>query len=240
MNLTEFHVLSFDCYGTLIDWETGIMEALQPLIERSGRILSRDHVLQAYARIESDQEQTESFLPYREVLQRVYVRLAQEWHAQPGPGEALAFSESIRNWPAFVDSAAALQYLKKFYKLVILSNVDRDSFEASNQKLQVEFDYIFTSQEIGSYKPDLRNFQYMIDRLAEHGLPKRSILHLAVGLFHDHLPANQMGLATGWIHRRAGREGHGATHPPKRMPTLDFRFTSLARLVKAHQDALKI
>ena len=116
--------------------------------------------------------------------------------------------------------------------------MDRDSFKASNAKLQVEFDHIFTAQDIGSYKPDPRNFQYLIGHLAEAGIQRQEILHTAESLFHDHVPANRAGLASAWIHRRAGQPGHGATHAPEVMPHYDFHFTSLADMVQAHQNEL--
>jgi putative hydrolase of the HAD superfamily len=239
MRLTDFKVLSFDCYGTLIDWETGICEALGPLVARSGRAFTRDEVLEAHARHEAAQEAETPAEPYREILVRVHDRIAREWGVAPLPEEAQAYGRSVRDWPAFPDSAPALLYLKKHYQLVILSNVDHDSFKASRTRLQVEFDHVFTAQDIGSYKPDLRNFEYLIRRLAMTGVQQHEILHTAESLFHDHLPANQMGLASAWIHRRAGQEGTGATHPPARMPHWDFRFVSLAEMAQAHQDEIR-
>ena len=239
MKLTDFNVLTFDCYGTLIDWETGITAALEPLVARSGKPLAQDQILEAHARHEAAQEAETPSMPYPELLARVHARLAKDWGIAPDAEAAHAYGRSVRDWPAFADSAAALQYLKRFYKLVILSNVDRESFQASRAKLGVEFDHVYTAQDIGSYKPDLRNFEYMIRKLSEAGYGKRDILHTAESLFHDHLPANQAGLASAWIHRRAGKGGHGATHPPEHMPKFDFRFTSMAEMVAAHQEALR-
>jgi 2-haloalkanoic acid dehalogenase type II len=239
MELTDFKVLSFDCYGTLIDWETGIVESLQRLVARSDKAYTRDQVLEAHAVAEATQEAETPSLAYSDLLPLVYDRIAKAWGVRPDHEERTAHGQSVKQWPAFVDSAAALQYLKKYYKLVILSNVDRESFKASNVKLQVEFDYIFTAQDIGSYKPDLKNFRFMLDRLAEVGIQKNEILHTAESLFHDHLPANRMELASAWIHRRAGKSGHGATHPPSETPHYDFHFASMAEMAKAHQEALR-
>lgn len=239
MQLTDFKVLTFDCYGTLIDWETGMHEALEPLLARSGKAFTRDQVLETHARHEAAQEAETPSMPYPELLACVHGRIAKEWGVKPRAGEAAAYGRSVKHWPAFADSAAALHYLKKHYKLVILSNVDRESFRSSNEKLEVKFDHIFTAQDIGSYKPDLRNFEYMIRKLAEAGYQKGDILHTAESLFHDHLPANKVGLASAWIHRRSGKEGHGATHPPEHMPNYDFRFTSMAEMAQAHQEALR-
>ncbi len=152
----------------------------------------------------------------------------------PGPS-ASAYGRSVRDWPAFADSAGALQYLKKHYKLVILSNVDNESFSFSNQKLGVEFDAIYTAEDIGSYKPSLGNFEYMLKQLRTIGVKADEILHTAESLFHDHKPANQVGLASCWIYRRRNDEGFGATMNPGTMPRYDFQFTSLSELAEAHQ-----
>jgi 2-haloacid dehalogenase len=240
MKLTDYNVLSFDCYGTLIDWETGMAEALQPLLVRAGKTgLTRDQVLEAHARHEAAQEAETPDMPYSQLLSRVSDRLAREWGVAPDAEESRTYGQSVKNWPAFPDSAEALKYLKQYYKLVILSNVDRASFKASNVRLQVEFDYIYTAQDIGSYKPDLRNFDHMLRELAKDGIRKENILHTAESLFHDHLPANKVGLANAWIHRRHGKEGTGATFPPEKMPKYDFRFTSMGEMARAHQEELK-
>ena len=152
--------------------------------------------------------------------------------------ECLAYGNSIKDWPAFPDSAEALAYLKKHYKLVILSNVDNESFAASNKKLGVTFDAVYTAEDIGSYKPASRNFDYMLDKLKTLGLEKGDILHTAESLFHDHRPANDQGLANCWIFRRFDKEGFGATMNPGVMPTYDFRFTSMAELAAAHRAEL--
>src|SRR5215469_283659 len=239
MQLTDFKVLTFDCYGTLIDWETGIWEAVQPLLTRSGKTQDRDQILETFARHEAAQESATPSMIYSELLSVVHSRIARDWGVAPRPEEMEAFGHSIQNWPAFADSPAALQYLKRHYKLVILSNVDRQSFKASNARLQVEFDYIFTAQDIGSYKPDPRNFDYLIQRLREAGFQRHEILHTAESLFHDHAPANRAGLASAWIHRRHAQKGFGATHPPDGMPKYNFRFGSMAEMVEAHRAAAK-
>jgi 2-haloalkanoic acid dehalogenase type II len=130
----------------------------------------------------------------------------------------------------------ALAYLKKYFKLVILSNVDRLSFRASNARLKVEFDAIYTAQDIKFYKPSPRNFEYMLTRLkTDFGLDKKDILHTAQSLFHDHAPANKFGLASAWIDRRHANKGWGATMPPPGTPKYDFRFESMKALAEAHQ-----
>jgi 2-haloacid dehalogenase len=172
---------------------------------------------------------------YSELLAEVHRRLAREWNVTDDEKDAIAFGKSVPDWPAFPDTVASLQYLQKHYKLVILSNVDRDSFAGSNRRLGVTFDLICTAQDIGSYKPDPRNFAYLIEKVAALGVPKGQILHTAQSLFHDHVPAQAAGLRSAWIDRRHQMEGWGATVPPKGTPKFDFRFDSLAALVEAHR-----
>lgn len=234
MRLGDFTVLSFDCYGTLIDWESGIWTALQPLLAKTAGGLSRETVLAAFARHESAQQAETPGLLYAELLARVHRRLAADWGASPDEGAAQAFGASVGDWPAFADSAQALAYLQQFYELVILSNVDRASFARSNTRLGVAFAAIYTAEEIGSYKPDPRNFRYMLDRLAEAGHRPEDVLHVAQSLFHDHAPANRCGLKSVWIDRRQGSEGWGAT-PPAAAAHYDLRFASLAELAAAHR-----
>ena len=238
MKLTDFDTLSFDCYGTLIDWETGIFEGLRPLLERVKQPLTRDQVLEAHARHESSQQKYTPAKRYQELLPIVYKRLAEEWQVPFTLSDCVAYGKSVQNWPAFEDSAEALQYLKKHFKLVILSNIDNESFTYSNAKLQVEFDAIITAEDVGSYKPSPRNFEYMLDKLGDRGIKKEKILHTAESLFHDHKPANEFGLASCWIYRRHDQEGFGATMNPGQQPKVDFRFNNMAGLVKAHQEAL--
>lgn len=239
MRLTEYKALSFDCYGTLIDWESGMIEALRGLTSRVRQPLSRDEILQAHARHESQQQVQTPTKRYCELLAIVYKRLAEEWGVVASTDECEAYGLSVRDWPAFVDSPGALQYLKKFYKLIILSNVDNRTFSFSNRKLQVDFDAIYTAEDIGAYKPDDRNFAYMLGHIGDMGLAKSDLLHTAESLFHDHIPASRHGIASCWIYRRYGQKGFGATMDPGTVPKTDFRFNSMAELVEAHQNALR-
>ena len=236
MKLHDFKVLTFDCYGTLIDWETGIFNALQPLVFGLRGRLSRDEVLEVFARHESAQESESPAMIYSELLTQVSRRLAAEWGLAVPEAVHTAFGRSVGDWPAFPDSAESLRYLKRHYKLVILSNVDRISFAKSNKRLGVEFDAIYTAQDIGSYKPNPANFKFMLESLAKQGHGKRDILHTAQSLFHDHAPANQFGLASAWIDRRYDLQGWGATMPPPGGPRYDFRFDSMAAMVDAHRS----
>jgi 2-haloacid dehalogenase len=239
MRLTDFTVLTFDCYGTLIDWETGIVNALRPLFASELVERSRDHILAAFARLESAQEAETPDMIYSELLALVHRRLAEEWDIAATAADHRAFGSSVGEWPPFPDSAAALAYLKRFYKLVILSNVDRTSFAHSREGLGVAFDAVYTAEDIGSYKPDLRNFRTMIDGLQRCGYSLGDILHTAQSLFHDHAPANAVGLRSAWIDRRGSTAGSGATPPPPEGVHWDFRFSSMAELVEAHRAELR-
>jgi 2-haloacid dehalogenase len=235
MRLSDFSVLTFDCYGTLIDWETGISEALAPWLVRAGVSLGRDQILEAFAELESAQQAATPAMRYPDLLAEVHRGLAERFGIPPDPKAAEEFGASVGDWPAFPDSAEALAYLKQHYQLVILSNVDRASFAQSNERLGVSFDAIYTAEDIGSYKPDPRNFDYLLGHLAEQGVGKPQVLHTAESLHHDHIPAKRIGLATCWIHRRAGKQGHGATRVPDAEVRPDFRFESLAAMADARR-----
>lgn len=237
MLLTEYKALSFDCYGTLIDWESGMIEGLSRLTAQVPGI-TRNQILEAHARHESSQQRQTPGKKYCEVLPIVYKRLAEEWGVTASIDDCEAYGLSVRDWPAFPDSPGALQYLKKYFKLIILSNVDNRTFSFSNEKLQVDFDAIYSAEDIGSYKPAAANFDYMLEHIPALGLEPKGILHTAESLFHDHVPGNAAGLASCWIYRRHDDEGFGATMNPGTMPRIDYRFNSMADLVKAHQDAL--
>jgi 2-haloalkanoic acid dehalogenase type II len=235
MRLTDFKILTFDCYGTLIDWESGILAALHPLLAKLGGKVDDGAALEAFARHESAIEAAEPALNYRKLLAKTYRALAAEWGAAITDAEAESFGHSVPDWPAFADSAESLAYLKRHYKLVILSNVDRASFAESNKKLGVAFDAVCTAEDVGSYKPDRRNFEFMLRTVQEKlGASPHDILHTAQSLFHDHQTAKAMGLATNWIDRRMGKAGSGATKPVAGVKT-DFHFPSMAAFVEAHK-----
>ena len=235
MRLHDFRVLTFDCYGTLIDWESGIFTALQPLLAKSGQSLSRDAALETFAQHESAQEEETPAMIYSDLLTTVHRRLAKAWNVTVPDDEHARFGASVPDWPAFPDSAAALAYLKQHYQLVILSNVDRESFKGSNKRLGVEFDAIYTAQDIGSYKPSPRNFEYLLTHLAARGIQKKDILHTAQSLFHDHGPAKKVGLVSAWINRRHNKEGWGATMAPPKEAAYEFEFPSMAAMADAHR-----
>ncbi|MEM9407724.1 MAG: haloacid dehalogenase type II, partial [Acidobacteriota bacterium] len=211
MKLSDFSTLTFDCYGTLIDWESGMFSRLSQLAARSSRATAKDDVLEAHGRLESLHQRQTPGRRYPDVLATVYRRLAEEWGVTVSWTECRAYGESVGDWPAFSDSSEALRYLSGHFRLVILSNVDQESFAKSEERLGVRFDAVYTAEEIGSYKPDARNFEYLLERLGEQGVDRSHILHIAESLFHDHVPAGRHGLARCWIHRRHELGGFGAT-----------------------------
>jgi 2-haloacid dehalogenase/putative hydrolase of the HAD superfamily len=238
MKLSDFKVLTFDVYGTLIDWESGMVTGLKPLTDKVSRHLSRDDILEAHAYYESTTQRWTPSKKYYDLLAVVYRRLAEEWGVPVTWEECVAYGTSVRHWPAFEDSREALAYLKQHYKLVVLTNTDNLSFSGSNARLGVHFDGVYTAEDVGSYKPADRNFDYMLETLARQGYGKGDILHTAESMFHDHQSANKYGLANCWIYRRHDKEGFGATMNPGEMPSYDFRFNSMADMVRAHQAEL--
>jgi 2-haloacid dehalogenase len=236
MRLCDFKALTFDCYGTLIDWESGMLEALRPLTDRLPKALPRDAILEAHARQESDQQRFTPHMRYSDLLAVVYKRLAEQWGIPADHDACAAYGNSVKDWPAFPDSADALAYLKEHYKIIILSNVDNASFSQSNVRLGLSFDAIYTAEDVGAYNPSPRNFEYMLHRIGDLGLARADVLHTAESLFHDHVPARRHGLATCWIYRRHAQEGFGATMDPGERPETDFRFTSMAELAEHHRS----
>ena len=235
--LTDYCVLTFDCYGTLIDWETGIWDALQPLIMSSeDPAVTRDAALAAFAKWEAHHEHASPELRYPDLLARVHRSMAESLDLETSDALDEAFGASTPLWPAFADTADALRVLKRRYRLVILSNVHREGFAASNRKLGVEFDAVYTAEDIGSYKPSDANFEYLLAHLkSDFGLERTDVLHTAQSLRHDHAPANRFGLANAWIDRQRLSQGGswGATEKIENMPTTDFVFFSMAEMAAA-------
>lgn len=216
MNFDHFECLSFDCYGTLIDWETGISSALRPIMKTHEVKASHDELLALYGKAEIEIE-AGPYRAYREVLKAVLNKIGDVLGFIPSRDELESFSMSVMNWPAFPDSVQSLRALAIKYRLIILSNIDDDLFHYSRKLLGVKFDHVFTAQQIGSYKPSRRNFEYLIQHA---GVPKHKILHVAQSLFHDIAPAREMGFSTVWVNRRQGLSGSGATPPAEATPDL--------------------
>jgi 2-haloalkanoic acid dehalogenase type II len=223
----RFEALTFDCYGTLIDWETGILAGLRRALASRSVEPADEELLELYSRAEASAE-AGPYLRYREILARCLREICRHYGVEPSDQAAAAFGASVADWPAFPDSAAALARLKTRFRLGVITNCDDDLFGASNRRLDVEFDWVVTAQSVGSYKPDPRNFTAAFERL---GIPRERILHVAQSLFHDHAPAKGLGLSTVWIDRRHDRPGLGATPPTEARP--DATFPDMASFAAA-------
>lgn len=235
--LTDYKALTFDCYGTLIDWESGIWDALQPVILRSGRHdVTRDVALLAFAEIESAQQAATPGMIYPDILRHVHHAFADRFGLATSEEMNDVFGTSVAHWPAFPDSADALRRLSRHFQLVILSNVDRDGFASSNSKLGAAFDAVYTAEDVGSYKPDPENFRHMLQALeSDLTIGRGDILHTAQSLFHDHVQARAFGIDCAWIDRQnlAGGGSWGATAVVPERPSVDFRFTTMAEMADA-------
>lgn len=207
IDFNQFEVLSFDCYGTLIDWESGILNALRAILSSHSITLSDNQILDLYAEIESKIESGEH-LKYRDILRGVVQELGKRLSFNPTEEEINSLPESLKNWQPFPDTVAALQALKKRYKLTIISNIDDDLFAKTAKHLKTDFDWVITAEQVKSYKPSLRNFEFALQRM---GIPQEKLLHVAQSVYHDIVPAKNMGLSAVWVNRRQGKEGSGAS-----------------------------
>ena len=237
LDFRRFEALTFDCYGTLIDWESGLIPILERWAERSGVKARGDALLEAFAKAEMQTEAEHPSMLYPDLLRVVMTRIADCFGVAHDYAAATELAESVGNWPAFPDSADALRSLKRRYKLAILSNVDRASFLRSNERLSVDFDLIVTAQDVGSYKPNTRNFETVLGGLQAIGVVNDRVLHIAQSLYHDHVPAKKLGLASVWIDRRHARSGHGATVPPDASVIPDAQYPSMRDFGEAVEKA---
>jgi 2-haloacid dehalogenase len=230
IDFSRFEVLTFDCYGTLIDWETGLVAGLRAVLDAHGIAVSDDDLLERFGRHEAAAEAGE-YLRYREVLARSLRGICEELGVTATDEELERFGGSVADWPAFPDSHDALSALARRFRLAVITNCDDDLFAASNRRLGVTLDWVITAQQVGSYKPSHRNFAFAFERI---GVPRERILHVAQSLFHDHVPAKQLGMTTVWVDRRQGRPGSGATPPASVTPDLVVPdMATLARLATA-------
>jgi 2-haloacid dehalogenase len=233
LDLERFEVLTFDCYGTLIDWEAGILAELRPLLAAAGRALADDEVLERYAVHEAALE-AGPYQPYRAILGGALRRLAGELGLTLEADAEADFAASVPRWPAFPDSAAALRRLAHRFRLGVITNCDDDLFAASSRRLGDPFEWVVTAQAVAAYKPSPVPFQSALEVI---GVPPDRVLHVAQSLYHDHVPAQALGLATVWVNRRHDRRGFGATPPALAAPDLvvpDLR--SLADMVSGTTD----
>jgi 2-haloacid dehalogenase len=218
IDYSRFDALTFDCYGTLIDWEAGILAALRPVLSGRGVEATDDELLALFGGFESAAE-AGPYLRYRAILAHCLRRIAAHYGVEPDEAEVEGFADSVGAWPAFADSTEALARLHERFRLGVITNCDDDLFARSAARLRTDFDWVVTAQSAGSYKPDPRNFEVAFERI---GLPRERILHVAQSLFHDHVQAKRLGLTTVWIDRRHDRGGFGATPPAEAAPDATF------------------
>jgi 2-haloacid dehalogenase len=233
LDLTSIQALSFDCYGTLIDWEAGIAAVLAPWAAEQGLDRSAEDLLLAYAGSEARVERATPSARYPEVLADAFRRTGDQLGRPVSDRWARRLGDSVPDWPAFPDSADALARLAAHYRLIILSNVHRAGFAGSNRWLQGDFAAVITAEDVGAYKPAANHFRALESTLAELGVPRSALLHVAQSLFHDHVPANREGLASVWINRRHDRPGWGATPEPSEEFSYDLKFRSMAEFADA-------
>jgi 2-haloacid dehalogenase len=230
LDFDRYTHLTFDCYGTLIDWERGILAALRPVLARHGLALTDDRILELYGELEAAAE-AGPYRRYRAVLAAVMAGFGARLGFAPSAEEREAFAASVGRWPPFPDTVEALRALGRRHRLVILSNVDDDLFAQSARHLATDFAAVITAQQVGSYKPDRRNFRFALARL---GAPPARVLRVAQSLYHDIAPANELGLTAVWVNRRHDRPGFGATPAATAQPDLEVPdLRKLARLVEA-------
>ena len=230
MDIHRYDALTFDCYGTLIDWETGILEALRPLLESRGWSGSDDEALELFGTTESD-IQTSRYVPYAQVLRLTVDEIARRLGFEPTPDERDSLWRSLGDWPAFADTTEALGTLKRHFRLAVVSNIDDDLFRLSARHLGVSMDAVITAEQVGSYKPHPAHFAEALKRLE---LPRDRVLHVAQSLFHDVAPASALGFDTVWVNRRAGRTGFGATPAAAAVPSLEVPdLSALAAMAAA-------
>jgi 2-haloalkanoic acid dehalogenase type II len=232
-----FDVLTFDCYGTLIDWETGIANALRPWAVRSGIDLDDQSLIAAHGRYETHVQDEMPTALYPIILGETLRRVGAELGAPVTDDDAVTYGDSVKDWPAFPDTAEALQRLATKFKLIIVSNIDRASFAASNPRLGVTFDAIVTAEDVGSYKPHREHFDRLFEEIERLGVAREQLVHVAESLFHDHQPAAALGLPSVWIHRRHGKGGTGATAVPSGAVSPTWTFTSMAELAEVAAPA---
>jgi 2-haloacid dehalogenase len=227
LDLSRFKVLTFDCYGTMIDWETGIFSALRPILAAYDKSIPDFALLELYSELELSFEQGE-FLRYRDVLRAVVRGFGERLEFSPTDAEVRSLPESLANWPPFPDTVGALRKLKSHYKLAVISNVDDDLFAATAPKLGVAFDHVITAQQAGCYKPCMRMFKLTEERI---GVSREQWLHVGQSIYHDVIPAQSLGIATVWVNRPSRRPGAGAAKAATGRPDLDVPdLQTLARL----------
>jgi 2-haloacid dehalogenase len=222
MDFNQFTAIGFDCYGTLIDWESGILPTLRRVLTNHDQPIADADILELYGEFEA-QAESGPYQRYREVLQSVVRDFAARFHFEASPEEISSLAESVREWPPFEDTVPALLQLQKRYKLVIISNIDDSLFAETRKHLGVDFDAVITAEQAGSYKPSINNFQTALRRLA---LSPSRLLHAGQSIYHDVIPARSLGISTVWVNRKSARPGIGAVRTSaapaeERLPDLE-------------------
>ncbi|MEG5062774.1 haloacid dehalogenase type II [Microcoleus sp. B3-A4] len=219
LEFNQFEVVSFDCYGTLIDWERGILPALKQLLSNRDIHFSNDGILELFAEWESELEnQNHPYIKYRDILQKIVKKFGKKINFAPTETEIKCLVDSVKNWQPFPDTVAALEALKQKYKLAVISNIDDDLFAETAKHLKVEFDWLITAEQVRSYKPSTRNFEIALETM---GISTDKLLHVAQSTYHDIVPATSMGISTVWVNRRHDKAGFGATLPASGQPDLE-------------------
>jgi len=226
LDFNRFEVLTFDCYGTLIDWETGILSALRPILSAHQKTVDDATLLKLYGDFEERSEKGE-FRPYREVLASVVRQFGKELGFTPSKAEAQSLPDSLGTWRPWPDTVEGLRNLKTRFRLAILSNVDDDLFTKTRPQLGVELDEVVTAQQAQAYKPSLKLFEVGLARIQA---PAHRVLHVAQSVYHDVVPAQALGLATVWVNRPSARPGVGAVKAAD--AKADLTVSSLAELAE--------
>lgn len=226
IDFNKYEVLTFDCYGTLIDWENGLLEVMRPLLKDHYVSFSDEQILELFAEIETEQESSE-YIKYKQILRRVFKNLGKRFGLEPDVVELDILANSIAKWQPFPDTIESLKALKKKFKLAVISNIDDDLFALTAKHLEIKFDWVITAEQAKSYKPSLHNFELA---RATIGLPFEKILHVAQSIYHDIIPASSLGLSTVWVNRRSVKKGFGAT--PSASGQADLEVPDLQTLVK--------
>jgi 2-haloacid dehalogenase len=224
LDFSRFEILTFDCYGTLIDWETGILYVLHRILASHKKHIDDATLLKLYGDFELRSE-AGVFHPYREVLQSVVRQFGIELGFTPTAEEVNSLPDSLPTWKPWPDTVEALHQLKSRFRLAILSNVDDDLFAGTRPQLGVDFDEVITAQQAHAYKPSLKLFELALSRV---NAPAHRVLHVGQSIYHDVIPAQALGLATVWVNRPSARPGVGAVKAAEAKP--DLTVSSLAEL----------
>jgi 2-haloacid dehalogenase len=234
----RFKALTFDCYGTLIDWDSGISDLVRPWLQDMQSAVPPDLVVSTFALMQARHQQVRPTLLYPEVLRRSWRDIEEQFGWDESPERAEAFAHSVHIWKPFPDTIESLGYLSHSYKLGILSNVDNASIASTLKLLDVPFSAVVTAEDVKSYKPGLAHFEEAVRRFAASGIQKSEILHVAQSKHHDMIPGRQFGLTTVWVNRRYGKKGTGATLAASAEP--DLTVNSLAELVAVHKSQFSV